>query len=134
MEIYLQKEYLNNMAYHRALFWGHFYSIFSLTTNPYYFYMLSTKVICHTFADANSIHSRVTYVGLVQCCLKEDLTDVSKWCDQIRVIPYPGKTNCTILASKQKHQLKPLMLNLAFGTNIIEQVREHRFLGVTIVG
>ena len=36
------------------------------------------------------------------------------------------------LASRQKHQLKPLILNLTLGTNIIEQVREHRVLGIAI--
>ena len=37
------------------------------------------------------------------------------------------------LASRQKHQLKPLILNLTLGTNIIEQVREHRFLGLQLM-
>ena len=37
-----------------------------------------------------------------------------------------------VLASRQKHQLKPLILNLTLGTNITEQVREHRVLGITI--
>ena len=34
-----------------------------------------------------------------------------------------------VLASRQKHQLKPLILNLTLGTNITEQVR---VLGITI--
>ena len=33
-----------------------------------------------------------------------------------------------VIASRQKHQLKPLTL----GTNITEQVREHKVLGITI--
>ena len=37
-----------------------------------------------------------------------------------------------VLASRQKHQLKPLILNLTLGTNITKQVREHRVLGITI--
>ena len=34
------------------------------------------------------------------------------------------------LASRQKYQRKPLTLNLNLGKNYVEQVREHRVLGV----
>ena len=47
------------------------------------------------------------------------------------MVVHPGKTKSIVLASRQKHQLKPLILNLILGTNIIEQVREHRVLGIT---
>ena len=68
----------------------------------------------------------------VQRSLQEGLNDVSKWCDQNRTVGHPGKTKSMVLASRQKHQLKPLILNLTLGTNITEQVREHRVLGITI--
>ena len=45
---------------------------------------------------------------------------------------HPGKTKSMVLASRQKHQRKPLMLKLTLGANLIEQVREHRVLGVTL--
>ena len=35
-----------------------------------------------------------------------------------------------VLASRQKHQRKPLTLKLAFGKNPVEQVCDHRVLGV----
>ena len=68
----------------------------------------------------------------VQRSLQEGLNDVSKWCDQNRMVIHPGKTKSMVLASRQKHQLKPLILKLTFGTNITEQVREHRVLEITI--
>ena len=37
-----------------------------------------------------------------------------------------------VVAARQKHQLKPLMLKLTLGTDIVEQVREHRVPGVTL--
>ena len=64
--------------------------------------------------------------------LQEGLNDVSKWCDQNRMLVHPGKTKNMVLASRQKHQLKPLILNLTLGTNITEHVREHRVLVTTI--
>ena len=50
------------------------------------------------------------------------------------MVVHPGKTKSMVLASRQKHQLKPLMLNLTLSANITEQVREHRVLGITIDG
>ena len=47
------------------------------------------------------------------------------------MVVHSGKTKSLVLASRQKHQLKPLILNLTLGTNKIEQVREHRVLGIT---
>ena len=37
-----------------------------------------------------------------------------------------------VIATRQKHQLSPLQLKLAFEKRDIEQVHEHRVLGVTI--
>ena len=37
-----------------------------------------------------------------------------------------------VVAVRQKHQLKPLMLKLTNGTDIVKQVREHRVVGVTL--
>ena len=68
----------------------------------------------------------------VQRSLQEGLNDVSKWCDQNRIVVHPGKTKSMVLTSRQKHQLKPLILNPTLGTNITEHVREHRVLGITI--
>ena len=38
------------------------------------------------------------------------------------MVVHPGKTKSVVLASRQKHQPKPIMLNLTLGTNITEQV------------
>ena len=68
----------------------------------------------------------------VQYSLQEGLNDVSKWCDENCMVVHPGKTKSMVLASRQKHQLQPLMLNLTLCTHINEQVREHSVLGITI--
>ena len=47
------------------------------------------------------------------------------------MVVHPGKTKIMVLASRQRHRLKPLMLNLTLDTNIMEQVREHRIVRVT---
>ena len=47
---------------------------------------------------------------------------------------HPHKTKCMVLTTKQKHQRRPLTLNLTLGEKKrpVQQVREHRVLGVMI--
>ena len=59
-----------------------------------------------------------------------------KWCTKV----VPPKPHCNLpwkdknhgSSRETKHQLKPLMLNLTLGSDIVEQVREHEVLGVTL--
>ena len=106
--------------------------LFSIFINDLPLHILNTKIVCDLFADDNSIHSRETNVESIQSSLQEGLNDVLKWCDQNRMVVHPWKTKSMVLASRQKHQLKPLILNLTLGTNITELVREHKDLGITI--
>ena len=62
----------------------------------------------------------------------EGLNDVSKWCDQNRMVIHLHKTKCMILTTRQKHQRRPLTLNLTLGKSPVQQVREHRILGIII--
>ena len=48
------------------------------------------------------------------------------------MVIHPGKTKSMVIAARQRHQLIPLMLKLTLGTDIVEQVRQHRALGVTL--
>ena len=116
------------MVCRRALSSGHFYLIYLLMP----LHITNTKVVCELFADVNSIHSCGTDVESIQCSLQEGLNDVSKWCHENSTVIHPGKTKSMVLASRQKHQRKPLMLKLTLGANLIEQVREYRVLGVTL--
>ena len=44
----------------------------------------------------------------------------------------PAKTKGMVIETRQKHQLSPLQLKLTLEKTDIEQVHEHRVLGVTI--
>ena len=95
-------------------------------------HITNSKVVCDLSADDNSIHLRGTDSESVQCCLQEGLSDVTKWCHPNRLVIHPGKTKSMEVATRRKHKLKPLMLKLILGTDIVEQVREHRVLGATL--
>ena len=83
----------------------------------------------------------------VQCCLQEDLNDVSKWRLQTSLQcatetqkqgnsrdakKQQTKTTTTTKNNNKKRQLKPLILKFTPGTNIVEQVCEHRVRGVSL--
>ena len=55
--------------------------------------------------------------------------EASDWCDKNAMILHPAKTISMLLAIRQKHQLRPLHLNLSLKDSHIEQVHEHRHLG-----
>ena len=48
------------------------------------------------------------------------------------MVIHPHKTKCMVLTTRQKHQRRPLTLNLTLGKGPVQQVREHRVLGVII--
>ena len=48
------------------------------------------------------------------------------------MIIHPAKTKSMVIATRQKHQLSPLQLELTLEKTDTEQVHEHRVLGVTI--
>ena len=48
------------------------------------------------------------------------------------MVLHPANTKSMLLATRQKHQLRPLHLNLSLKNSHIEQVHEHRHLGVII--
>ena len=106
--------------------------LFNLFINDLPLHITNTKVVCELFADDNSIHSCGTDVESIQCSLQEGLNDVSKWCHENSMVIHPGKTKNMVLPSRQKHQRKLLMLKLTLGASLIEQICEHRVLGVTL--
>ena len=63
---------------------------------------------------------------------QEGLNDIYTWCDQNRVIIHPHKAKCMVLNTRQKHQRRPLTLNLTLGKNPVQQVGEHWVQGLII--
>ena len=48
------------------------------------------------------------------------------------MILHPAETRSMLFATRQTHQLRPLILNLSLKDNHIEQVHEHRHLCIII--
>ena len=91
-----------------------------------------SSVRCDLFADDSTIHTSNKNMLKIESSLQHALREVETWCDVNRMILHPSKTKSMILTTRQKHQLAPLTLNLTINDVPIEQVREHKVLGVII--
>ena len=104
--------------------------LFSLNDLP--LHVTSDAVNCEMFADDTSLNASDKNTATVQNELQKSINEVSDWCDKNAMILHPAKTKSMLLATRQKHQLRPLILNLSLKDNHIEQVHEHRHLGIII--
>ena len=66
--------------------------------------------------------------------MQENLDQVSNWCDNNHIIMVISliKTKSVTIATRQKHQLLPLLLSLILCVTKIDEVSEHHLLGITI--
>ena len=62
--------------------------------------------------------------------MQDSLDQVSSWCDNNHMVINSIKTKSLTIATRQKHQLLPL--DLVLNGAKIDQVSEHRLLGITI--
>ena len=68
----------------------------------------------------------------VEHTLQESLDQVSCGCHNNSTVINPKKTHSMTIATRQKHQLLPLSLDLLLHGVNVEQVAEHRLLGIII--
>ena len=68
----------------------------------------------------------------VKDIMEDRLDQVSNWCDNNHMVINPIKTKSMTIPTRQKHQLSPLPLDLVLNEAKIDQVSQHRLLGITI--
>ena len=83
-------------------------------------------------ADDTTLHTSGKDIMHVEHTLQESLDQVSCWCDNNSMVINPKKTHSMTIATRQKHQLLPLSLDLLLHGVKVEQVAEHRLLGIII--
>ena len=84
------------------------------------------------FSDDTSLNTSDKNTDTVQKELQRTINEASDWCDNNAMVLHPAETKSMLLATRQKHQLRPLHFNLSLNDTNIEQVHEHRHLGVII--
>ena len=91
-----------------------------------------SSVRCDLFADDSTIHTSDKDIFKIESSLQLALHEIKTWCDVNRMVIHPSKTKSMIVTTRQKHQLAPLTLNLTINSVPIEQVQEHKVLGVIL--
>jgi len=89
-------------------------------------------VECHMLADDTTLHATGKDISSIECVLQTAADKVSQWCTNNRMLINPSKTKSMVLTTRQKHQLTNLNINLSLNDQAIEQVHEHRLLGVLV--
>ena len=84
------------------------------------------------FADDTSLNTPDKGTDTVQNELQRIINEASDWYDNNAIFLQPAKSKSMLLATRRKHQLRPLHLHLNLKDSHTEQVHEHRHLRVII--
>ena len=83
-------------------------------------------------ADDTTLHTSGKDILQIRSNMQDSLDEVSNWCDNNHMVINPIKTKSMTIATRQKHQLSPLALDLVLNGVKTDQVSERRLLGITI--
>ena len=92
----------------------------------------SNSAECHILADDTTLHTTGKSVVQIQKTLQLCLDRISVWCNINHMLINPVKTKSMIITTRQKHQLSDLSLKLSVDGQNIENVTEHRLLGLIV--
>ena len=106
--------------------------LFSIFINDLPLHVTNISVACDMLADDTTLHASGKVIMQVEHTLQESLDQVSCWCNNNFMVINPKKTHSMTIATRQKHQLFPLSFDLLLHGVKVEQVAEHRLLGIVI--
>ena len=86
--------------------------LFSIFINDLLLHVTNISVACDMLADDTTLHTSGKDIMQVEHTLQESLDQVSCWCDNNSMVINPKKTHYMTIATRQKHQLLPLSLDL----------------------
>ena len=92
----------------------------------------SNSAECHMLADDTTFHTTGKSVVQIQKTLQLCLGRISVWCSVNHMLINPVKTKSMIITTRQKRQLWDLSLRLSLDGQNIENVTEHRLLGLIV--
>ena len=106
--------------------------LFSVFINDMPLAITSPKVETDLFADDATLHTADKDITAISSELQRALYEVTEWCLVNDMVINPNKTESMVITTRQKHQLKPLLLNITVEGIPVQQVTKHRLLGVTV--
>ena len=106
--------------------------LFCIFINDLPLQITNSAVECHMLADDTTLQSANSSKKQIEIDLNKALCDISVWCKQNNMILNPSKSKCMLITTRQKHQLSKLTLDLSINDTSIDQVSEHKLLGIII--
>ena len=106
--------------------------LFSLFISDLPLHVKDISVDCDMLADDTTLHTSGKDITQIRSNMQDSLDQVSIWCDNNHMVINPIKTKSMTIANRQKRQLSPLPFDLVLNGAKIDQVSEHRLLGMTI--
>ena len=91
---------------------------------------MTSNAICLQYDKV--LHSSNKDCYSLQEDLQLSLNGVEDWCKWNDIIINPLKTKCRLVTARQKGQISPLTLQLTLGQDSVEQVSEHKVLGIIV--
>ena len=98
------------MVYHKVLFWDLY--VFSLFTSDLPLHVKDISVDCDMLADDTTLHTSGKDIMQIRSNMQNSLDQVSNWSDNNHMVINPIKTKSMTIATRQKHQLSHLPLDL----------------------
>ena len=84
------------------------------------------------FADDSSLSASGNNTASTNAKLQPSIQEVTEWCSVNAMLLNPEKTKSILVATRQKHQRGIPPLGLMLNSQVIEQVSEHRHLGIIL--
>ena len=84
------------------------------------------------FADDSSLSASGNSIAAINAKLQPSIQEVTEWCSVNAMLLNPEKTKSMVAATRQKHQRGIPPLRLMLNSQVIEQLSEHRHLGVIL--
>ena len=104
--------------------------LFSLNINDLPLYI---ETLCELFADDTSLHSHHTNIDALTDSLQHSIESLMDWTEMNHMAPHPDKTKFMLITTRQKRQnLVTNLPPLTIKTDVIEEVQDHKVLGITI--
>ena len=86
--------------------------LFSLFINDLPLHVKDISVDCDMLADDTTLHTSGKDIMQIRSNMQDSLDQVSSLCDNNHIVINPIKTKSMTIATRQKHQLSPLPLDL----------------------
>ena len=106
--------------------------LFSISINDLPLSISSTEVDCDMFEFDSSLSASGNNIAAINANLQPSIQEVTDWCSANTMLLNPEKTKSMVVATRQKHQRSIPPLRLMLNSQVIEQVSEHRHLGVIL--